>query len=139
MIIRINSRHSTRLGNALQHQPQQGQEADAENIAASEIETVITTTELINECAVVAKKHYMLDEVPVVFIIPNPNGQSLSETELKEKLIEYYAVNLADFKVVRDVHIADSLPCSTLEKYVKNELRKLFPKIESGKQPSQTV
>ncbi|MDF1644523.1 MAG: AMP-binding protein [Pseudomonadales bacterium] len=105
----------------------------AENVAASEVEAVIMATELVSECAVVAQKHYMLDEVPVVFVIPNPNGQSLSEAELKEKLITYCSVNLADFKVVRDVHIVDSLPRSTLEKIAKNELRKQLPKIESGK------
>lgn len=105
----------------------------AENVAASEVESVIMATELISECAVVAQKHYMLDEVPVVFVIPNPNGLALSAEELKTKLIDYCAVNLADFKVVRDVHIVDSLPRSTLEKIAKNELRKRLPKIESGK------
>ena len=105
----------------------------AENVAASEVESVIMATELISECAVVAQKHYMLDEVPVVFVIPNPKGQALSEEELKKTLIDYCAVNLADFKVVRDVHVVDSLPRSTLEKIAKNELRKRLPKIESGK------
>ena len=105
----------------------------AENVAASEIETIIMATELIAECAVVAQKHYMLDEVPVVFVIPNPAGAALAAKELKSKLIESCTINLADFKVVRDVHIVDSLPRSTLEKIAKNELRKLLPKIESGK------
>lgn len=95
----------------------------AENVAASEIESVIMQTGLVDECAVVAQKHFMLDEVPVVFLIPNAAGTALEAGELKSKVFAYCEENLASFKVVKDVHLVDALPRSTLEKIAKNELR----------------
>ena len=95
----------------------------AENVAASEIESVIMQTGLIDECAVVAQKHFMLDEVPVVFVIPNAAGVAIEAEALKAKILAYCEENLASFKVVKDVHIVDALPRSTLEKIAKNELR----------------
>jgi crotonobetaine/carnitine-CoA ligase len=99
----------------------------AENVAASEIETVVMETGWINECAVVGQKHYMLDEVPVVFVTPKENAPD----NLKEAIIEACRQNLADFKVVRDVIILDDFPRSTLEKIAKNELRERLPAIEA--------
>ena len=103
----------------------------AENVAASEIESVIMQTGVVDECAVVAQKHAMLDEVPVVFLIPNAAGLALSADEISAKVIEHCQTNLADFKVVTAVHIVDELPRSTLEKIAKNELRARLPVIEA--------
>jgi carnitine-CoA ligase len=99
----------------------------AENVAASEIELVILETGLVKECAVVGQKHFMLDEVPVVFVIPKANAPD----DLADQIIAACQENLADFKVVRDVFIVDDMPRSTLEKIAKNELRKTLPAIES--------
>jgi len=98
----------------------------AENVAASEIEMVILETGWVRECAVVGQKHFMLDEVPVVFVIPNPDAPA----DLKAALIEVCKTNLADFKVVRDVITVDDMPRSTLEKIAKNELRERLTVIE---------
>lgn len=97
----------------------------AENIAASEIEAVIMETGWVAECAVVGQKHFMLDEVPVVFVI----GRPAAPEDLAGELIEYCKSQLPDFKVVRSVHIVDELPRSTLEKVAKNELRARLPEI----------
>jgi crotonobetaine/carnitine-CoA ligase len=91
----------------------------AENVAASEIEAVIMATGLVSECAVVAQKHHMLDEVPVVFLIAVPGAGG----EVAERVTEACRRDLADFKVPRSVFVVDELPRSTLEKIAKNELR----------------
>lgn len=102
----------------------------AENVAASEIEAVVMETGWVEECAVVGQKHYMLDEVPVVFLIPKAGAPD----DLKHAIIDSCKKNLADFKVVRDVIILDDFPRSTLEKIAKNELRERLPAIESETQ-----
>ncbi|MGK0342932.1 MAG: crotonobetaine/carnitine-CoA ligase [Candidatus Azotimanducaceae bacterium] len=104
----------------------------AENVAASEIESVLMQTGLIDECAVVAQKHDMLDEVPVVFVILNAAGRAIQPADLKDQLIHHCTLNLASFKVVRDVHIVSELPRSTLEKVAKNELRASLPPIKKN-------
>ena len=91
----------------------------AENVAASEIEAVIMQTGLVDECAVVAQKHYMLDEVPVAFVIPAAGADG----SIADRITRHCRENLAEFKVVWAVHVVDELPRSTLEKVAKNELR----------------
>jgi len=98
----------------------------AENVAASEIESVINATGWVDECAVVGQKHSMLDEVPVVFVIARPDAPK----DLNLRIIDVCKENLADFKVVHKVFIVDSLPRSTLEKINKKELRDSLDVIE---------
>lgn len=100
----------------------------AENVAASEIESVVMQTGLVDECAVVAQKHYMLDEVPALFVIP---GAQASD-DIANAIIQHCENNLASFKVPKSVHVVNELPRSTLEKIAKNELRKLLPAITEG-------
>lgn len=98
----------------------------AENVAASEIEAVIMASGLVEECAVVGRRHYMLDEVPVAFVIPK-KGVSAS---VEHDLIAHCRRNLADFKVVREVIIVDDFPRATLDKIVKARLRETLAPIE---------
>ena len=96
-----------------------------ENVAASEIEQVIALVAGVREAAVVAKKHPMLDEVPVVFIIPQ-SGVAKAAPGLHDAVMAACRDKLADFKVPREIHFVDEMPRSTLEKVAKAELRKLL-------------
>jgi crotonobetaine/carnitine-CoA ligase len=96
-----------------------------ENVAASEIEQVIAVVPGVREAAVVAKKHPMLDEVPVVFIIPHA-GVADAPANLHDTVMAACRKSLADFKVPREIRFVDEMPRSTLEKVAKAELRKML-------------
>jgi crotonobetaine/carnitine-CoA ligase len=96
-----------------------------ENVAASEIEQVIAVIPGVREAAVVAKKHPMLDEVPVVFIIPQAGVDGLPPG-LHDSIMTACRGALADFKVPREIRFVDEMPRSTLEKVAKAELRKML-------------
>lgn len=53
-----------------------------ENVAALEVESVILETGWVDECAVLGQEHWMLDEVPVAFVIPLPNAPENLALEL---------------------------------------------------------
>ncbi len=96
-----------------------------ENVAASEIEQVIAVVPGVREAAVVGKKHAMLDEVPVVFIIPQDGVARLPQS-LHDDVMAACRGALADFKVPREIRFVDEMPRSTLEKVAKAELRKML-------------
>jgi crotonobetaine/carnitine-CoA ligase len=96
-----------------------------ENVAASEVEAVILATGLATEVAVVGQRHFMLDEIPVAFVIPAVDAPD----DLEDRLIDACRGKLADFKVIRAVHPVAELPRATLEKVAKNVLRERLPEI----------
>jgi crotonobetaine/carnitine-CoA ligase len=96
-----------------------------ENVAASEIEQVIAVVPGVREAAVVGMKHPMLDEVPVVFIIPQ-GGVERAPPDLHDTVMAACRKALADFKVPREIRLVDDMPRSTLEKVAKAELRKML-------------
>jgi crotonobetaine/carnitine-CoA ligase len=98
-----------------------------ENVAASEIERVIALVPGVHECAVVAQKHRMLDEVPVAFVIPAPGVAIEGNNELPAAIMSECAAKLADFKRPRQVFLVADMPRITLEKVHKVELRKRLP------------
>jgi crotonobetaine/carnitine-CoA ligase len=67
----------------------------------------------------------MLDEVPVVFIIPHGGVEKLP-CDLHDDIMAACRSALADFKLPREIRFVDELPRSTLEKVAKSELRKLL-------------
>ncbi|MXW91768.1 MAG: ATP-dependent acyl-CoA ligase [Rhodospirillaceae bacterium] len=93
-----------------------------ENVAASEVERVIAEQPLAREVAVVAKKHPMLDEVPVAYILVD-GGAAKAPPDYGERIIAACRQSLADFKVPTEVRLVDDFPRSTIEKIAKNVLR----------------
>jgi crotonobetaine/carnitine-CoA ligase len=93
-----------------------------ENVAASEIERVIQLVPGVEEVAIVAKKHPMLDEVPVAFVRSVKTGDA-DRAALVAAVTAACAAQLAGFKQPREVRIVEELPRSTLEKINKAVLR----------------
>lgn len=92
-----------------------------ENVSAREVEDVCRTVPGIDDIAVVAKRHEMLDMVPVAFVIRN--AAAAPEDEMAAAIIEACRTNLADFKVPRAVYFLDEFPTAELGKISKKELR----------------
>jgi crotonobetaine/carnitine-CoA ligase len=96
-----------------------------ENVSASEIERVVITVAGVEETAVVARRHPMLDEVPVAFV-----RTLLTDADEREALIAAVQAtctrDLADFKRPREVRLIDDFPRSTLEKIAKAQLRAML-------------
>ena len=96
-----------------------------ENVAASEIERVVAGVAGVHECAVVARAHRMLDEVPVVFVLPLASLHgSAALADLADRVRAACSAQLADFKRPHEVRLVTRLPRSTLEKIAKAELRR---------------
>jgi carnitine-CoA ligase len=92
-----------------------------ENVSAREVEDAIRTVPGLEDIAVVAKSHDMLDMVPVAFVIKaDPNAD---EAELSSQIIDACRANLADFKVPRAVYFVDEFPTAELGKISKKDLR----------------
>jgi len=81
---------------------------------------VILTVPGVHECAVVAKRHLMLDQVPIAFVLPTAD----CAPALGARVLAACTAQLADFKHPREIRVVDALPRSTLEKIAKAELRR---------------
>lgn len=94
-----------------------------ENVAASEVERVVSAVPGVLESAVVARRDPMLDEVPVAFVRTEPLSESAGRA-LVRAVQAACDMALADFKRPREVIIVDEFPRATLEKVAKAELRR---------------
>ncbi len=75
----------------------------------------------VSEVAVVGRRHPMLDEVPVAFVI----AARPADPELATRITAACASGLAPFKQPHEVRVVESLPRATLDKVAKAELRKI--------------
>lgn len=95
-----------------------------ENVSAREVEDTIRQVPGLDDIAVVAKSHEMLDMVPVAFVIRGPFAEG-SDEELGRRIIEHCAAKLSPFKVPRAVYVVDAFPEATIGKVAKNRLREM--------------
>lgn len=93
-----------------------------ENVSAREVEDVCRTAGPMEDIAVVGKKHEMLDQVAVAFVIKGM-GAPEDDAEFEAQIIAACRENLADFKVPRAVYFVDAFPEALLGKVAKNVLR----------------
>jgi carnitine-CoA ligase len=93
-----------------------------ENVSAREVEDVVTTVPGVAQVAVVGKYHEFLSQAVVAFVVTTPGTD---EVALETEVIEACRERLADFKVPRAVYAVDEFPLGTLDKVLKNKLRKM--------------
>ena len=101
-----------------------------ENVSAREVEDAIRQVPGLEDIAVVAKSHEMLDMVAVAFVILA--DKSADQDAVAAQIIEVCKANLADFKVPRAVYFVDEFPTAELGKISKKDLRELadtFPAV----------
>jgi carnitine-CoA ligase len=90
-----------------------------ENVAASEIERVLTGVPGVAIAAVVGRPDHILDEVSVAFVTLTPG---VDEKEVVNAAMAACRSRLADFKVPRGIHVIDELPEALLGKIAKATL-----------------
>ena len=92
-----------------------------ENVSAREVEDACRSVAGIEDLAVVAKRHEMLDMVPVVFVIRAETAGP--EADMSAAIIAAGRNVLADFKGPRAVYFVDEFPTAELGKISKKDLR----------------
>jgi crotonobetaine/carnitine-CoA ligase len=91
----------------------------AENVSASEVETVLMEHPDVLECAVIGVPDPIKDEAVKAFVVPRP-GSALTV----EQIIAYCAGRLAKFKVPTIVELRESLPKTSIGKIEKMALKR---------------
>jgi carnitine-CoA ligase len=89
-----------------------------ENVAASEVETVISRHAAVSECAVIGIPDPVRGELVVALVVPTPG-----RTPTTEEIQELCAAQLAAFKVPSRIEFRDELPKTSIGKVRKGQLR----------------
>ncbi|MEE3852991.1 class I adenylate-forming enzyme family protein [Gordonia sp. LSe1-13] len=89
-----------------------------ENVAASEIETVLVGCESVEDAAVIGVHDAHQEERIVAYAVPSA-GHTIVESELRA----YCASRLASFKVPAEIRVVDDLPRTSVGKINKHALR----------------
>jgi carnitine-CoA ligase len=91
-----------------------------ENVSTVEIEGVLAGHQAVREVAVVGEPHEMLDEVPVAYVVLEPE---LDQDSAIAALSAWAEASLAPSKRPRAFHVVDSLPRTSVGKIRKVSLR----------------
>jgi crotonobetaine/carnitine-CoA ligase len=98
-----------------------------ENVAAAEIERVLMELPEVAEAAVVGRKHRMLDEEPVAFLLVQGSPEAV-DAGLPDRALAACRAKLASFKIPAEARVVETLSHSTLEKVAKGKLRSVLEK-----------
>jgi acyl-CoA synthetase (AMP-forming)/AMP-acid ligase II len=89
-----------------------------ENIAGSEVERVLYTHPAVLEAAVVGRPDAKWGEVPVAYVALKPGAGASAD-----ELVQHCGLELAKFKVPKDIVFVGALPRNPSGKVLKRELR----------------
>lgn len=92
-----------------------------QNISPAEVEETIFAHLAVLDCAVVARKHTFLGEVPAAFIVPRP-GQPIEV----EEIATHCRARLSAYKVPQSFHIVEEIPRTGSGKVQRFKLRALI-------------
>ncbi|WP_323016202.1 malonyl-CoA synthase [Castellaniella sp.] len=91
------------------------------NVYPKEIEMVIDTMPGVQESAVIGIPHADFGEAVVAVVVPRAGAAVDTDAMLAE-----LKIGLANFKVPKQIHVADALPRNTMGKVQKNVLRQQY-------------
>lgn len=96
------------------------------NVYPKEIEMIIDTMPGVQESAVIGVPHPDFGEAVLAVVVPRA-GATIDTTDMLARL----KVDLANFKLPKQIHVIDALPRNTMGKVQKNVLRQQYGKQSS--------
>ena len=97
------------------------------NVYPADLESVLDSSDAIEECAVIGREDDEHGEVPVVFI-SRKSGHDISESDV----IALFEQSLATYQHPREVHFIDAFPKNAMGKINKSELRTTLINMNRG-------
>ncbi|WP_370226296.1 class I adenylate-forming enzyme family protein [Pararhodobacter marinus] len=93
-----------------------------EGVSSAEIEAVIRRAAGVRDVAVVPRADALRGEVPVAFVVANPDGAAAGDA-LRDAILAHCSAEMARFKVPREIRFLDALPRVGFGKIAKGKLR----------------
>ncbi|MBN8290995.1 AMP-binding protein [Rhodobacter sp. NTK016B] len=93
-----------------------------EGVSSAEIEAVIRRAAGVQDVAVVPRPDALRGEVPVAFVVADPDRPSADDA-LREAILAHCTAEMARFKVPREIRFLEALPRVGFGKIAKGKLR----------------